>query len=100
MQPCVPALMCMAHAHVQVGRMVLCDRCGTRMPAVRATVDAKIGQVYKGLDLTLECHPADDVEDDPEAFRKVGRWKLRGCHSSRVGFGGAGAGTGGLGSGG
>jgi hypothetical protein len=55
----------------QVGRMVLCDRCGTRMPAVRATIDAKIGKVYKGLDLTLECFPADDVPDDPDAFKKV-----------------------------
>ncbi|KIY97761.1 hypothetical protein MNEG_10200, partial [Monoraphidium neglectum] len=44
-----------------VGRMVLSDRCGTRMPAVRATMDAKIGKAYKGLDLTIECFPADDA---------------------------------------
>lgn len=51
--------------------MVLCDRCGTRMPAVRATIEAKIGKVYKGLDTSLECFPADDVADDPNAFTDV-----------------------------
>jgi hypothetical protein len=130
--------------------MVLCDRSGTRMPAVRATMEAKIGQVshrippvpllhkhvlgsrvslmhpgayaagassknhralhhcghphlpvpsqtflyppaaprpptppipqvYKGLDLSLDCFPADDVADDPEAYLKVGQggWNQR-----------------------
>lgn len=51
--------------------MVLCDRCGTRMPAVRATMEQKIGKVYRGLDLSLECFPADDVPDDPDASMKV-----------------------------
>jgi hypothetical protein len=27
--------------------MVLCDRCGTRMPAVRSTIEAKIGRAYR-----------------------------------------------------
>jgi hypothetical protein len=71
--------------------MVLCDRCGTRMPAVRATIDAKIGQVYKGLDLTLECFPADDVPDDPDAFKKVrgaagaAAWAVYGAHAAAAG---------------
>eukprot|EP00878_Enallax_costatus_P025884 GHUV01027729.1.p1 GENE.GHUV01027729.1~~GHUV01027729.1.p1 ORF type:complete len:128 (-),score=9.55 GHUV01027729.1:423-806(-) len=56
---------------LQVKRLVLCDRCGTRMPSVRATMDQKIGKVYRGLDLTLECYPADDVQDDPDAAIKV-----------------------------
>ena len=51
--------------------MVLCDRSGTRMPAVRENMQKKIGEVYKGLDLTLDCFPADDVADDPDAFVKV-----------------------------
>lgn len=51
--------------------MVLCDRCGTRMPSVRATMEQKIGKVYWGLDLTLECFPEDDVQDDPDAAVKV-----------------------------
>ncbi|KAF8062958.1 ydgJ [Scenedesmus sp. PABB004] len=55
----------------KVRRLVLCDRCGTRMPAVRATMEAKIGRVYRGLDLSLECFPADDVHDDPDATIKA-----------------------------
>ena len=51
--------------------MVLCDRSGTRMPAVRENMQKKIGEVYKGLDLTIDCFPADDVADDPEAFVTV-----------------------------
>lgn len=31
----------------------------------------QIGDAYKGLDLSLDCFPADDVEDDPEAYLKV-----------------------------
>lgn len=60
------------HTCLQVRRMVLCDRCGTRMPAVRATMEAKIGKVYRGLDLSIDCFPDDDVQDDPEAALKVG----------------------------
>jgi hypothetical protein len=41
------------------------------MPAVRKTMEEKIGNVYKGLDLTLECFPEDHVQDDPQAFLKV-----------------------------
>jgi hypothetical protein len=51
--------------------MVLCDRRGTRMPAVRATMEAKIGRAYRGLDLTLDCFPDDDVPDDPNAAIRV-----------------------------
>lgn len=51
--------------------MALCDRCGTRMPAVRATMEAKIGRVYRGLDLSIDCFPDDDVQDDPHAAVKV-----------------------------
>ena len=42
------------------------------MPAVRATMDEKIGRAYRGLDLTLECFPGDEVEDDPDAYLAVG----------------------------
>jgi hypothetical protein len=58
----------------QVRRMVLCDRCGTRMPAVRSTIEAKIGRAYRGLDISLDCFPEDDVPDDPNAAIRV-----RGC---------------------
>jgi D-galacturonate reductase len=53
-----------------VGRLAICDRAGTRMPAVRATIATKIGAVYAGLDTTaLECFPADDVADDADAYK-------------------------------
>lgn len=42
------------------------------MPAVRATMEQKIGKVYRGLDLTVECFPPDDEQDDPDAAIKVG----------------------------
>ncbi len=57
--------------YLQVNRMVLCDRSGSRMPAVRETMQKKIGDTYKGMDLTIECFPPDDVSDDPDAFIKV-----------------------------
>lgn len=60
--------------------MVLCDRCGTRMPAVRSTMEQKIGKVYRGLDLTLECFPEDDVQDDPDATMKVTNTAGLGLH--------------------
>lgn len=28
-------------------------------------------QVYRGLDLSIDCYPDDDVHDDPEAAMKV-----------------------------
>jgi len=77
--------------------MVLCDRSGTRMPAVRATVEAKIGRVYKGLDTTLECYPEDDVADDPNAFKRVRGGE---CVCVCVGWGKGRAGTGSGGTGG
>jgi hypothetical protein len=35
-------------------------------------METKIGKVYRGLDLSIDCFPADDVQDDPEAALKVG----------------------------
>ena len=55
----------------KVGRILLCDAVGTRMPAARATMKEKIGDVYAGMDLTLECFPNDDVEWDPEAYKRA-----------------------------
>lgn len=34
-------------------------------------MEAKIGRVYRGLDLTIDCFPDDDVADDPHATLKV-----------------------------
>eukprot|EP00879_Flechtneria_rotunda_P032041 GHRR01035190.1.p1 GENE.GHRR01035190.1~~GHRR01035190.1.p1 ORF type:complete len:274 (+),score=103.00 GHRR01035190.1:243-1064(+) len=55
----------------KVKRLVLCDRCGTRMPAVRENIHNKIGKMYRDLDISLECFPADDVQDDPAASVKA-----------------------------
>lgn len=30
-------------------------------------------QVYRGLDLSIDCYPDDDVHDDPEAAMKVAK---------------------------
>lgn len=54
-----------------MGRIVLCDMYGSRMPAVRQTVRAKIADVYKGLDTSLECYPEDHVEEEPTAYLRV-----------------------------
>jgi D-galacturonate reductase len=55
----------------RVGRILLCDALGTRLPAARACMQEKIGDVYKGMDLTLECFPADDVAWDDQAHIKA-----------------------------
>ena len=52
-------------------RIVLCDICGTKLPAVRATLKSKIGDVYKGMEISLDCFPDDDVECDTQAIHKV-----------------------------
>ncbi|GAX83835.1 hypothetical protein CEUSTIGMA_g11259.t1 [Chlamydomonas eustigma] len=54
-----------------VQRILLCDICGIKLPEVRHTIKSKIGDVYRGMDVSLECFPADDVECDPEAVHKV-----------------------------
>ncbi len=63
----------------QVGRIVLCDMYGSRMPAVRQTVRAKIADVYKGLDTTLECYPEDHVGEEPTAYLRVSGNVEAGC---------------------
>ena len=49
-------------------RILLCDAAGTRLPAARAAMARKIGAVYRGLDVTVECHPRDDVAFDATAY--------------------------------
>mmetsp|Transcript_19642 Transcript_19642/g.37483 ORF Transcript_19642/g.37483 Transcript_19642/m.37483 type:complete len:420 (+) Transcript_19642:122-1381(+) len=53
----------------KVGSMVLCDACGTKMPVVRETMQKKIGDVYKDMDMTMKTLPADDVQFDPQAYK-------------------------------
>jgi D-galacturonate reductase len=54
-----------------VGRVLLADAMGTKLPLARETMKEKIGDVYKGLDITVECFPADDVAFDPLACEKA-----------------------------
>jgi D-galacturonate reductase len=49
--------------------MTLCDVSGSRVKAARETMAAKIGGVYKDMDLTMTTLPADDVDFDPDAFK-------------------------------
>eukprot|EP00386_Alphamonas_edax_P011619 GDKI01036661.1.p1 GENE.GDKI01036661.1~~GDKI01036661.1.p1 ORF type:complete len:423 (-),score=115.48 GDKI01036661.1:183-1451(-) len=44
---------------------------GTKLPAVRAHLDAAIGNDYKGMDTTVETWPADNVPSDPEAYKSA-----------------------------
>lgn len=53
----------------KLGRILLCDAQGTRLPAARACMAEKIGAVYKDMDLTLECFPGDEVPFDTTAYR-------------------------------
>jgi D-galacturonate reductase len=56
-------------ARGRVGRILLADAVGTRLPAARATMQEKIGAVYRGLDVgCIECFPADDVAFDADAY--------------------------------
>jgi len=54
-----------------VGRVLLADAMGTKLPLARETMQEKIGDVYKGLDISVECFPADDVAFDPLACEKA-----------------------------
>jgi D-galacturonate reductase len=69
----VVALSCLElRRQGKVGRLVLVDRSGTRMPAVRATLQRNIGDAYVGLDPSvIETLPADDVQDDPDAYLRA-----------------------------
>ena len=51
-----------------VGRILLADADGTRLPLARACMEEKIGRAYADMDLTLECWPKDETAPfDPAA---------------------------------
>lgn len=62
----------------KIGKMVLVDAVGERMPAVRDTMAQKIGAAYKDMDLTMTTLPADDVKFDPQSFREAIKLMERG----------------------
>jgi D-galacturonate reductase len=45
----------------KLGRILLADVDGRRLPLARALMEEKIGRAYKGMDLTLECWPKDET---------------------------------------
>jgi len=53
----------------KMGTLVMADACGTKMAAVRETMQKKIGDAYQGMDLTMTTLPADDVAFDAEAYK-------------------------------
>lgn len=53
-----------------VGRIGLCGVNGPKFPALRKHLQRAIGDVYSGLDLTLDTFPADDVVD-PLAYKSA-----------------------------
>ena len=55
----------------KIGKMVLVDAVGERMPTVRDTMAKKIGAAYKDMDLTMTTLPADDVGFEPQSFREA-----------------------------
>ena len=55
----------------RVGRILLADAQGTKLPLARETMREKIGEVYKGLDTAVECFPADDVAFDAAASERA-----------------------------
>jgi len=52
----------------KVGRILLCDAMGTRLPLARAAMAEKIGAAYRDMDTSVECWPADDVAFDATAY--------------------------------
>ena len=63
-----------------IERIVLCDICGTKLPAVRQTLKDKIADVYKDMDISLECFPGDEIQHDPLAVQKVDlAWQCAKC---------------------
>jgi D-galacturonate reductase len=49
-----------------VGRLALCGRQGTKMPALRAHLQS-IASAYRGLDATMATYPPDHVALDDDA---------------------------------
>lgn len=68
----VVAITCFDLRHLSLlDRIALCDICGTKLPAVRETLKRKIADIYVDMDISLECFPEDDVEHDPDAYKRV-----------------------------
>lgn len=54
----------------KVDRVAMCGVNGKKFPGIRQHMQANIGDVYKGMDLTCETFPADD-QVDPKAYESA-----------------------------
>mmetsp|Transcript_56290 Transcript_56290/g.178206 ORF Transcript_56290/g.178206 Transcript_56290/m.178206 type:complete len:429 (+) Transcript_56290:283-1569(+) len=52
----------------KIGKLVLADAVGTKMPAVRANIAEKIG-AYADMDCDMETFPSDDVKFQKDAYK-------------------------------
>ena len=57
-------------ARGKVNRLGLCGTNGTKIPSILKHMESAIGNVYSGLDLTLQTFPAENVID-AEAYRSA-----------------------------
>ena len=54
-----------------VDRLLLAGTKGTKQPGIREHLRRVIGDVYQGMNLAVECFPADDIQSDPVAYRRA-----------------------------
>lgn len=52
----------------RVGNLTMVGTNGTKMQGIRQHLQKMIGDVYQGIDVSLETLPADDVPRDPQAY--------------------------------
>lgn len=50
-------------------RIAIAGTCGRKFPHIRQHFARNIAQVYTGIDVTFESFPADDVEQQPDAYK-------------------------------
>jgi D-galacturonate reductase len=52
----------------KVGRLMMAGTNGSKFPGIRRHLHEVIGRVYKGIDITFQSFPADDVRGDSQAY--------------------------------
>ena len=52
----------------KVDRLGLCGVNGSKFPGIREHFESAIGKVYKGLDLSIETFPTDNIICNPKAY--------------------------------
>ena len=52
----------------RVGRLAMAGTAGKKFPGIREHLERAIGRRYRGLDVTFDSYPGDDVERDAGAY--------------------------------